>query len=257
MNDLSKQQLILLALLVSFVTSMATGIVTVALMDQAPQGVTRTINQIVERTIQQVVPQDAAVGTISISVDDQVAKAAAAVAPSVVKIRSASSEAVAGIGIVVSKSGVVMTDKSVIAQVPDYAVVLSDGRAVQMTVVQSQTNGDIVFLAPPSSLPPGIAFTPIQFASSYKLGQAVFSLAGTSTAVLGQGVIDELSKTATTTGVMSSIGTSIAVSKTFVGSPLFDVEGKVIGMRTGSLPAAGAASFYPVAPLAGVIPVVK
>ena len=49
MNDLSKQQLILLALLVSFVTSLATGIFTVSLMSQAPQEVVQTINNVVER----------------------------------------------------------------------------------------------------------------------------------------------------------------------------------------------------------------
>ena len=38
MEHLNKQQLILLTLLISFVTSIATGIVTVSLMDQAPQG---------------------------------------------------------------------------------------------------------------------------------------------------------------------------------------------------------------------------
>ena len=56
MEDLNKNQIILLTLLVSFITSIATGIVTVSLFEQAPQGVTRTINRVVERTVERVVP---------------------------------------------------------------------------------------------------------------------------------------------------------------------------------------------------------
>jgi len=74
MESLNKQQLILLALLVSFVTSIATGIVTVSLMDQAPAGVTQTINRVVEKTIERVVQapaQPAAVVTKEVIVTEQ------------------------------------------------------------------------------------------------------------------------------------------------------------------------------------------
>lgn len=57
-EDLNKFQLVLLALLVSFVTSIATGIVTVSLLAAAPTAVTQTINQVVERTIETIVPKD-------------------------------------------------------------------------------------------------------------------------------------------------------------------------------------------------------
>ena len=57
MENLTKHQLILVALLISFVTSIATGIVTVSLMDQAPKGVTQTINRVVERTVERVVTE--------------------------------------------------------------------------------------------------------------------------------------------------------------------------------------------------------
>ncbi len=50
MEELNKSQIVLLTLLVSFVTSLATGIVTVSLMEQGVTPVTNTVNQIVERT---------------------------------------------------------------------------------------------------------------------------------------------------------------------------------------------------------------
>jgi hypothetical protein len=53
-DDLSKSQLLLLTLLVNFVMSIATGIVTVSLLDQAPQTVTQTVNRIIEHTVETV-----------------------------------------------------------------------------------------------------------------------------------------------------------------------------------------------------------
>lgn len=57
-NELNKTQLILLAILLSFVTSLATGITTVTLMEQAPRAVTIPINRIVKQTIEKVVPAE-------------------------------------------------------------------------------------------------------------------------------------------------------------------------------------------------------
>ena len=43
-DDLNKNQIILLTLLISFVTSIATGIITTSLLQEAPVEVTRNIN---------------------------------------------------------------------------------------------------------------------------------------------------------------------------------------------------------------------
>ena len=53
-KELDKKQLILLCLLITFVVSIGTGIVTVSLMKQMPKSVPQTINNVIQRTIEKV-----------------------------------------------------------------------------------------------------------------------------------------------------------------------------------------------------------
>ena len=68
MKELNKSQLILLALLISFVTSIATGIAAVTLMQQAPASITTPINKIVKQTVEKIVQVD---GSGTLSADQQ------------------------------------------------------------------------------------------------------------------------------------------------------------------------------------------
>src|SRR6185295_4552852 len=93
LEHLNKHQIVLLTLLVSFVTSIATGIVTVSLMGQAPPSISRTINQIVERTVETVAAapaptQPAAVTqkTVVVKDDDLTAQSIASVQKAMVRI---------------------------------------------------------------------------------------------------------------------------------------------------------------------------
>jgi hypothetical protein len=257
MEHLSKQQLILLALLVSFVTSLSTGIVTVSLMDQAPQGVTRTVSQVIERTIQAAVPQDASVGTATGS-GDLTARAVSQVSASVVQLESSHSAGVTGLGLVVSKSGVIVADKTSIAGLGDYVAIMPDGAHISVAVVQMQANGDIVFLAP-SSATSTAAFVPIAFGGLPKLGASALSLSGTSTQVLGQGLVTEIVPADLhSDGIdQGHISTTISSHSVMLGSPLFGADGSVVGMLTDSLSKKETADFYPISQLKAVIPVLK
>src|SRR3954470_13443353 len=98
MEHLNKSQIVLLTLLVSFVTSIATGIVTVSLMDQAPTTVAQTVNRVIEHTVEKVVQsaQTAAVAappqvqekTVVIKESDLISAAVEHVGPSVVRLYS-------------------------------------------------------------------------------------------------------------------------------------------------------------------------
>ena len=85
MENLTKTQLILLVLLVSFVTSLVTGIVSVTLVNQAPAQVTQTINRVIEK----VVPggnEDSGGGALIITSEDLITKLVADTLPAVVSV---------------------------------------------------------------------------------------------------------------------------------------------------------------------------
>ena len=255
MNDLTKQQMILVALLVSFVTSLATGIVTVSLLDQAPDGTTRTVSQVIEKTIQQIVPADSsASASDAVVATHDAASAALAVQNSVVRFTSGDGKTAGGLGLIVNKAGVIVTDKSAIAQLSNYSATLPDGSTIPVAVIQSQENGDIVFLEAfgPQSI--GHTFTPVQYASSATLGESVLTLSGTTTYTLTQGIIDETPGTSTHD---ISISTNISPSKSTPGSPLFTMDGGVLGIRTSSLKDGDGALFYSMSTIRAVVPGIK
>lgn len=69
-KDLNKSQLILLAILLSFVISIATGITTVTLMEQAPESVTIPVTKVIRETVEKVVPGETIIKTQDLS-DEQ------------------------------------------------------------------------------------------------------------------------------------------------------------------------------------------
>src|SRR3989344_1288934 len=160
MENLTKHQLILVALLISFVTSIATGIVTVSLMDQAPKAVIQTINRVVERTVERVVTEPPKKGsavvkeTIVVKEEDKIIEAIEKNAKSMVRIYKADSSAVGGnslksfvgIGILISKDGDVATDGSIISPSSSYSVVLNDAKEYNVNSVSSQDSNPIAFL---------------------------------------------------------------------------------------------------------------
>ena len=70
-KDLNKSQLILLAVLLSFVTSIATGITTVTLMQQAPESAIVPVTRIIRETVEKIVPAPSAPKTPALSAEEK------------------------------------------------------------------------------------------------------------------------------------------------------------------------------------------
>ncbi|MFA6341216.1 MAG: hypothetical protein WCX27_03225, partial [Candidatus Paceibacterota bacterium] len=199
MENLNKQQIVLLTLLVSFVTSIATGIVTVSLMNQAPVGVTQTINRVVERTVEKIVPSNnngTVKETIVVSSDDQTVSAINNNLKSVVRIYRtntdpsavSSSMVFVGVGVVVADDGMIATDNSLIAEGGKYFITLGGSKLHDLLVLRAKTGEQIALLKikpdekDPLSLPKASISS-----GDLKLGQSVAYIGGDAKDVVATG----------------------------------------------------------------------
>ena len=133
MEELTNRQIVLLTMLTSFVVSTATGIITVAMLEEAPQTMTQTVNRVVERTIERVVtgtttpekPAPAPVTTVTKEVtvfakeDDLIISAVEKNLPRIVLVydgAEASSTEPLARGFIISRDGYIATDRRAINQ---------------------------------------------------------------------------------------------------------------------------------------------
>lgn len=261
-EKLTKHQIVLLTLLVSFMTSIATGIVTVALMDQAPPEVSKTINQIVERTVEQVVPASipAAVAkvtspsspivtketTVVVKDDDAVANAIAQAQAGMVRIVSANDkDTLLARGIAINAQGTVISDRGSLEPMGtlNFMAYLPDGTLVPAKMRQPSATSTLAVLD--LTLATSSALTPIAIAdaSKLKLGQTVIRIGGNGGDTVGTGVIAKLPQT------MSSAHRDLieaSVVSNTPGSVLLDLFGEVVGITTSDSAGSGS-DFYTLA----------
>lgn len=255
MENLTKQQIILLTLLVSFVTSIATGIVTVALMNQAPVGVVQTINKVVERTIETVTSpskeiQTIVKETIVVNTSDQIVSAVEKNSKSLIRIFRNSSDPTAdsnsmefvGLGAIVTDDGVVVTDNSLIAEGNKYFTTTFGDKLIDLSVVGVIPGDHIALLKIKNDEKPPLTFTKIFVSKNdLKLGQTIIYMGGEKTDTISTGIISNLSMkdikpadNSTSTPIIkkiSSIETSMP-SNFISGGLLLNLSGELVGIKS-------------------------
>lgn len=280
MEGLTKQQLILLALLVSFVTSIATGIVTVALMDQAPKSVVQTINRVVEKTVEKVVPSTnnaAAVvtkETVIVKADDMVV---AAVEKNkqyilkIIKVRNnygVEKEIFSALAVPVSKNGLLATDISVLAKESDstgsiipesYKAMTVDGKSFSVVPVGVDGTNSLAFFKQQVTEDVqniDVNLTPISLGNSddLKLGQTIIAIGGVDAGVISTGIVAALVGRGEKSGVdgkYSLIRTDVQFEDSVSGSILLNLSGELVGMVAGK--SSGKASYLPSSVIADAV----
>lgn len=212
-EQLNKTQIVLLTLLISFVTSIATGIVTVTLMDQAPPVVTQTISRVVERTIERVVSDKSQQTrvitketTVIIKEEDLITQAIEQNVSSVVRIFTGGSDGTGvfvALGIIVTADGIIATDGASITPGILYRIEMASGEVFAASV--ARLNGDIALLQIDTPEVESAAETDeeqkeaaeqLSFRSVFlgdesalKLGQSVIALSGRERTSVSMGII--------------------------------------------------------------------
>ncbi len=249
-EHLTKHQIILLTLLVSFVTSIATGIVTVSLMNQAPPSVSRTINQIVQRTVETITPAavtDAlAQKTVVVNNDDLVAQSIVTAQKSIVRIVAKGSNDLVARGVLISGKGTALTDAAALKSsgATAFEALLPNSARVSLTVNPGNASSSIAVLT--LSMGTSTAAVPASLADPAKLvlGQSVVRIGGTGADTVGEGVIATLPSASG--GDTSAV--EATVNSTTPGALLMTIFGQVIGISTGDSEVRGSDYYTLVAP---------
>lgn len=242
MEDLTKNQIVLLTLLVSFVTSIATGVITTSLLAEAPQSVTQTINRVVEHTIEKVAPtatstKETVKEVTVVKEEDAIINSIDKSVQAVVRIRGPvgldGSQGLYALGVVVSKDGLVLTDKRLLVSTGSYTVTLQDGSVLPATLLQYNENDNLVlFRIKPDQAHVTFRFAPIS-TTDLKLGQTIIALLGRDKNSIAIGRVTSSSqRTEKDAKVTYSVMTDINPANEIQGSPLFNLSGELVGLKT-------------------------
>jgi S1-C subfamily serine protease len=253
-ENLNRTQIILLTLLVSFVTSIATGIVTVSLMQQAPVSVQQTISKVVEHTKEIIVPQSGPSvvtkeTTVIVKESDAVTAAIDATSKSVLGVYQsgvgadgATTRTFIGWGIVLTNKGVIATDSTIISETGSYEV--ADLSGVKFTVkvlVQDEVVG-IALLQAEMKEGNTYTFTPtsLEDGSKIRLGESVIAFGGKEKIAVATGIVSALSTidqagsgTTTSNKILGFIDASVAPAGGVRGAALVGLSGHVLGISQG------------------------
>lgn len=224
-EELSKSQLLLLTILVNFITSIATGILTVSLLDRAPSVVTQTVNRVVERTIETVA--QAAPTSISQSpapsTQDLVTAAIGAAATRAVAVYAAetgTTTSPVAYGTYLPRSRAVATASSPTA-LPREAIIAFPGNVYLPASVAKEGDGITIYgFADTATLPKATA--PILIAANdLKLGATALAIGSDGSAATG------------IVARVNSEGIRTTLPEIGPGSAVVDLSGNLIGISTG------------------------
>lgn len=222
-NDLTKTQIVLLMILVSFVSSIAVGITIVRLLDQEPKPVTSTINRVIQRTIERVTPGESSseVRTIVVKEQDLIVDAIEKNSKAFVTLTSGDKTIT---GFFVSSGGLLVSNSVGVNEKSSYEGEIN-GSKFKASVVAIDPLGFAILKA---EVPTEITSIPLA-SSGLRVGDTLITLAGIppTTSISTVSGTGELKKEE---GGIKTFIPSAPLSQYFIGSPVLNLDGELSGI---------------------------
>jgi hypothetical protein len=230
-------------------------------MNQAPVGVTQTINRVVERTIQTVTTptketETIVKETVVIDVDEQVVNAVENNSKSSIRIYRTSNDpsvggeqmVFVGLGFAVSDDGIVVTDNSLISSGGKYFVSQKD-KLYDLSVLRDSEEEQVSLLKIKNDEKDPFEYSKVKLSSeNIKLGQTVIYIGGENRDIVATGIVSSLinkdSESATSTNKVESIETSIS-SNFISGGLLLNLSGEIVGIKSNYMDTSKTTLFAP------------
>ena len=256
-EDLTKTQLVLLTLLVSFVTSIATGIITFSLLQEAPPIVTQTINRVVEQTIQQVTPDSGKnttpqkVTTVVVKEGDEIINSIGKNTGSLVRISSNDQtpdvDQFFAMGVVLTRGGVIIApQRDTFNGQFIYTATFPDLSTKTLTYLGADKKNTVTFFKVVHEVgtTPFNSGAPAVFSGEEaKLGQTVILIEGKTKNIVSIGHVSNFIFEDAAQKIKTGFDTDIVPKSEALGAPMLNLSGEIVGFRKGPSIAASSVSF--------------
>ena len=224
-KDLNKPQLILLAVLLSFVTSIATGITTVTLMQQAPASFTAPVNRVIKQTVEKIqqVEGKTITQTVIVKEEDLVVDAIAknqgsifSVTKEVLGTDNLTTEESVGKGFAISTDGTVVVDGNFVVSGGVYFLKNDSGKFKATFVSTDKSGFSLLKIGDPVDGKSKAVFTVPTFGdiSKMKAGQKILVVGNAISSFIFDGNKD----------------IKVNITKSNAGSLILDLDGNVLGI---------------------------